>query len=101
MEPSESKSEEILAPSTPGEAGVSVDPIRILRKHLLLLIFSGFLGFGVGGVSYVALSIFPPSTDLKLCLKYVLGSKMPQRLVPPKSWTTTTSNAEPTLNSPG
>ena len=49
MEPSESKSEEILAPSTPGEAGVSVDPIRILRKHLLLLIFSGFLGFGVGG----------------------------------------------------
>jgi Mrp family chromosome partitioning ATPase/uncharacterized protein involved in exopolysaccharide biosynthesis len=60
MEPSESKSEETLTPSSPGEAGVSVDPIRILRKHLLLLIFSGFLGVGVGGVSYVALSIFSP-----------------------------------------
>ena len=60
MEPSESKSEEILTSSSSGEAGVSVDPIRILRKHLLLVIFSGFLGIGVGGISFVALSIFSP-----------------------------------------
>ena len=60
MQPPESKSEEILTPSSPGEMGVSVDPIRILRKHLLLLVFSGFLGMGVGGVSYIALSILSP-----------------------------------------
>ena len=60
MEPSESKSEEVLTSSTPAEAGVSVDPVRILRKHLLLVIFSGFIGVGVGGVSFVALSIFSP-----------------------------------------
>ena len=80
MEPSESKSEEILTSSTPAEAGVSVDPVRILRKHLLLVIFSGFIGVGVGGVSFVALSIFSPNTGPKLCLRFVLASKMPQRL---------------------
>ena len=60
MQSTESKSEELLAGPPAAEAGVSVDPIRILRKHLLLLIFSGFIGLGVGGISYVALSIFSP-----------------------------------------
>ncbi len=60
MQVQESKSEEVLAASPAGEGGVSVDPIRILRKHLLLLIFSCFIGVGVGGISFVALSIFLP-----------------------------------------
>ncbi|MAW41178.1 MAG: hypothetical protein CMJ30_02025 [Phycisphaerae bacterium] len=61
MQSTEQRSEELLAAPSSGEAGVSVDPIRILRKHLLLLVFSGLLGVGVGGVSYVALSIFFPA----------------------------------------
>ena len=56
----DSNSEESLAFSPAAEGGVSVDPIRILRKHLLVLIFSCFVGVGVGGVSFVALSIFLP-----------------------------------------
>ena len=55
MQSTEQRSEELLAAPSSGEAGVSVDPIRILRKHLLLLVFSGLLGVGVGGVSYVDL----------------------------------------------
>ena len=60
MQAQESKSEEVIAALPAGAGGVSVDPIRILRKHILLLIFSCFIGVGVGGVSYVALSIFMP-----------------------------------------
>ena len=60
MQVQESKSEEVLAALPAGAGGVSVDPIRILRKHFLLLIFSCFIGVGVGGVSYVAFSIFFP-----------------------------------------
>lgn len=56
----DSNSEESLASSPGAEGGVSVDPIRILRKHLLVLIFSCFIGVGVGGVSFIALSIFLP-----------------------------------------
>lgn len=56
----DSNSEESLASSPAAGGGVSVDPIRILRKHLLVLIFSCFVGVGVGGVSFVALSIFLP-----------------------------------------
>ena len=60
MQAQESKSEEVIAALPAGAGGVSVDPVRILRKHILLLIFSCFIGVGVGGVSYVALSIFMP-----------------------------------------
>lgn len=60
MQTSESKVEEQFSAPSPSEAGVSVDPIRILRKHLLLLVFAGFVGIGVGGVSYVGLSVLFP-----------------------------------------
>ena len=92
MQSPESKSEEILTPSSPGETGVSVDPIRILRKHFLLLVFSGFLGVGVGGVSYIALSILSPKYRSEALFEIRSGLQDATEIVQPKSWTMTISN---------
>ncbi len=47
------------APAAPGR-GAAIDPFRLLRRHLVLLIAVGVLGAGLGVGTYILLLIFFP-----------------------------------------